>query len=68
MALPGDLNLDGGVSVLGDAFILVGNLVTFASDPIVVETTWRMGDVNGDNAVDVLGDAFALVGNLGQSV
>ena len=68
MALPGDLNLDGWASVLGDAFILVGNLGTFASDPMVVETTWRMGDVNGDNAVDVLGDAFALVGNLGQSV
>ena len=68
VALPGDLNLDGGVSVLGDAFSLVQNLGTFASDPIVVETTWRMGDVDGDNKIDVLGDAFALVGNLGQSV
>ena len=59
--------MDGGVSVLGDAFSLVGNLGTFASDPMVVETTWRMGDVDGDNKIDVLGDAFALIGNLGQT-
>ena len=68
LALPGDLNLDKTVNVLGDAFILVGNLGTPVMEPTVVETTWRMGDVDGDNEIDVLGDAFVLIGNLGESV
>jgi hypothetical protein len=66
LALAGDIDLDRSVDVLGDAFTLVGNLSTFASDPIVVETTWRMGDINGDNAFDVLGDARRLDSNLGR--
>ncbi len=56
----GDLNLDGMVDVLGDAFALVSNLGTSVS-------SWADGDVNGDGTVDVLGDAFRLVGNLGMS-
>jgi len=58
--LAGDLNLDGTVDVLGDAFALVSNLGGAA-------TSWAQGDINGDGAVDVLGDAFALIGNLGRS-
>ena len=57
---PGDLNCDGAVNVLGDAFILVaslGNNVSSYSD----------GDINFDGTVNVLGDAFALVANLGMS-
>ena len=59
--LLGDINLDGTVDILGDAFILVSNLNspgTFG---------WADGDLNADGQVDVLGDAFRLVGNLGQS-
>lgn len=56
----GDLNLDGTVDVLGDAFALVANLGSPA-------TSWSQGDINGDGTVDVLGDAFALVANLGNS-
>jgi hypothetical protein len=67
LAIPGDVNLDQTVDVLGDAFVVVGNLGATATGS-VVETTWRMGDLNGDNAIDVLGDAFVLVANLGQSV
>ena len=54
----GDINLDGAVDVLGDAFILVGSLGSGA-------TSWSEGDLNADQTVNVLGDAFALVGNLG---
>ncbi len=54
----GDVNLDGVVDVLGDAFQLVSNLGNPA-------TSWSQGDVNGDGRVDVLGDAFDLVRNLG---
>jgi hypothetical protein len=54
----GDLNLDGTVNVLGDAFVLIGNL----SNPAA---SWSQGDINGDGMVDVLGDAFELIGNLG---
>jgi hypothetical protein len=54
----GDINLDGVVNVLGDAFTLVGNLGNSVS-------SWSSGDLNGDQNVTVLGDAFALVGNLG---
>ncbi len=56
----GDLNLDGTVNVLGDAFALVANL----NNPA---TSWAQGDVNGDGTINVLGDAFALIANLGQS-
>ena len=62
VAIPGDANLDGQVNVLGDAFILVGNLGTTSG------AVFADGDFNGDGVVNVLGDAFILVGNLGQSV
>jgi hypothetical protein len=56
---PGDINLDGKVNVLGDAFILVGNLGLAGG--------YADGDLNGDGIVNVLGDAFILVGNLNMS-
>lgn len=56
----GDLNCDGGVNVLGDAFILVAGL----GNPV---TSYSQGDINLDGSVSVLGDAFALVANLGMS-
>ena len=56
----GDINLDGQVNVLGDAFALVGNLGSNSAG-------WSQGDLNADQNVNVLGDAFALVGNLGRS-
>ena len=56
----GDINLDGTVNVLGDAFALVGNLGSQV-------TSWSNGDLNGDATVNVLGDAFLLVANLGNS-
>ena len=56
----GDLNLDGTVDVLGDAFILIGNLGTAV-------TSYADGDVNFDGTVSVLADAFVLIGNLGSS-
>ena len=59
--LIGDINLDGQVNVLGDAFILINSLGTNA-------TGWASGDLNADQTVDVLGDAFLLVNNLGQSI
>ena len=58
--LPGDLNCDGAVNVLGDAFALVGSLGQTV-------TSYSDGDVNFDGIVNVLGDAFILVGNLGMS-
>ena len=54
----GDINLDGVVDVLGDAFELVNNLGSTA-------TSWSQGDLNADGVVDVLGDAFILIGSLG---
>ncbi len=56
----GDLNLDGTVNVLGDAFTIVGNL----NGPA---TSYAQGDLNLDGTVNVLGDAFTLVGNLGSN-
>lgn len=56
----GDINLDGTVNVLGDAFILVANLGNSV-------TSWGDGDLSGDGIVNVLGDAFLLVANLGSS-
>ena len=58
--LVGDINLDGSVDVLGDAFTLVANLLSDSSN-------WSDGDLNADGRVDILGDAFALVANLNQS-
>ena len=57
---PGDVNCDGTVNVLGDAFALVGNLGNSV-------TMYSQGDVNFDGIVNVLGDAFILVGNLGMN-
>lgn len=54
----GDINLDGVVNVLGDAFVLISNLGNPAN-------SWSQGDLNADGVVDVLGDAFGLIGNLG---
>jgi len=56
----GDLNCDGAVNVLGDAFALVSNLSSSVS-------SYSDGDINFDGTVNVLGDAFALVANLGRS-
>ena len=56
----GDLNCDGVVDVLGDAFILVGSLGSTVM-------SYSDGDANLDGTVDVLNDAFALVGNLGMN-
>ena len=56
----GDLNLDGSVDVLGDAFALISNL----GDPVL---SYGDGDINLDGVVDVLGDAFILISNLGTS-
>ena len=57
---PGDLNCDGEVSVLGDVFLLIGNLDSPA-------TSYSQGDVNFNGTVAVLGDAFILIGNLGKT-
>ena len=56
----GDLNCDGQVNVLGDAFALVGNLGQAV-------TAYADGDINFSGDVNVLGDAFVLVGALGSS-
>ena len=55
----GDLNLDGTVDVLGDAFILIAGLGS-------VGAGWADGDLNADFSVNVLGDAFVLIANLGS--
>ena len=52
--LLGDLNLDGRVDVLGDAFTLISNLL---SD----NARWSAGDLTADGSIDVLGDAFLLI-------
>ena len=57
----GDVDLDGNVTVLGDAFALIGNLGSQTA------SSWSQGDLNADGAVDVLNDAFLLIGNLGAS-
>lgn len=56
----GDVNCDGTVDVLGDAFILVANLGNSVA-------SYGQGDLNFDGIVDVLGDAFILVANLNKS-
>ena len=58
---PGDVNCDGSVNVLGDAFALVANLGNTNA------TSYSQGDINFDGQVNVLGDAFVLVANLGMS-
>ena len=58
--LPGDLDCNGTVDVLNDAFALVNNLGS-------IVTSYADGDVNFSGNVDVLNDAFILVGNLGMS-
>ena len=57
---PGDLNCDGEVDVLEDAFALIGSL-----DNVV--TSYSQGDINFDGTADVLGDAFVLIANLGST-
>ena len=56
----GDINCDGRVDVLGDAFGLIANLGTSSN-------SYRDGDLNLDGVVNVLGDAFLLISNLGYS-
>ena len=58
---PGDMDLDGRVDVLGDAFVLIANLGS--AGPY----SYGLGDLNADRTVDVLGDAFILIANLGFS-
>lgn len=60
-ALLGDLNLDGRVDVLGDAFILIGNLNSMG------EVSYGLGNIDADLTVSVLGDAFLLIANLGRN-
>lgn len=57
---PGDLNCDGSVDVLDDAFVFIENLGNVVS-------AYADGDINFDGQVDVLGDAFVLIANLGMS-
>ena len=56
----GDLDCNGVVDVLGDAFALIGNLGNAV-------TSYSQGDIDFDGTVTVLGDAFLLIGNLGNS-
>ena len=62
VAIPGDINLDGRVDVLNDAFALVRNLITPSG------AVYADGDLNSDGRVDILGDAFILVANLNRNV
>ena len=54
----GDINLDGQVNILADAFALIANLGSSVN-------SWSQGDLNGDGTVTVLEDAFLLIANLG---
>ena len=56
----GDVNCDGQVDILNDAFILIQNL----NGPA---TSYSQGDLNFDGTVSVLGDAFVFIANLNQS-
>lgn len=56
----GDINFDGVVNVLGDAFALISNLGSSG-------VGYAQGDLNADGLVNVLGDAFRLISNLGTS-
>ena len=57
----GDLNLNGSVDVLGDAFCLVAGL------GLEIGAGYADGDLTADGAVDILEDAFVLIANLGLS-
>ena len=57
-ALLGDLNLDGSVDILSDAFTMIGNLNQAA-------ISYADGDMDMNGTVNVLGDAFVLIGNFG---
>ncbi len=59
-AFIGDINLDGAVDVLDDAFSLVSSLGSQSGG-------YANGDLNADQLVNVLGDAFRLVSNLGRT-
>ena len=59
--LIGDVNLDGAVDVLNDAFALVAGLGGSVGG-------YANGDLNADEQINVLGDAFRLVSNLGQTI
>ena len=56
----GDVNCDGAVDDLNDAFALVGSLGASG-------TVYTDGDLDFSGNVDVLNDAFILVANLGMS-
>ena len=56
----GDVNCDGRVDVLQDAFALIANLGATVD-------RYRDGDLNLDGTVSVLGDAFLMISNLGFS-
>ena len=55
----GDINLDGSVDILNDAFSLIDNLGSSSVN------SWSQGDLNADGSVDVIEDAFLLIANLG---
>ena len=57
----GDLNLDGTVDIINDAFVLVSNLGS--EGPF----GYANGNLNADFAIDVLADAFLFISNLGNS-
>lgn len=59
-AIVGDINLDGDVDVLNDAFGLIAGLGSLSGG-------YANGDLNADQEVDVLDDAFRLVASLGQT-
>ena len=56
----GDVNFDGIVDVVVDAFVLVSNLGSSG-------VGYAQGDLNADGLVDVVGDAFRMISNLGLS-
>lgn len=56
----GDLDCNGTVDVLGDAFTLIRNLNSTV-------TSYSQGDADFNGAVDLLGDAFTLIANLTMS-
>ena len=60
-SLIGDIDLDGSVTVLDDAFILIRFLGSNSGG-------YANGDLDANLVIDVLGDAFILIGNLGQTV
>ena len=59
-SLLGDINLDGSVDVLNDAFALVSGLGGSTGG-------YANGDLNADGVINVLDDAFRLIANLGQT-